>query len=123
MGLVAVETAPSGRAARRHVVLPPGRTEFKGRDGRVDKLADDVVDEHRRGLLHIVGSGVEQGVEGEGWAAVEIVAATTPKATRSTPVSGVALALKGLTRMDTGAGSSSAPRKRANRSSPIRARV
>ena len=59
MGLVAVETAPLGQGGTQTRRLAArGRTEVEGRDGRVDKLADDVVDEHRRGLLHIVGSSV-----------------------------------------------------------------
>ena len=47
MGLVAVETAPLGQGGTQTRRLAArGRTEVEGRDGGVDKLADDVVDEH-----------------------------------------------------------------------------
>ena len=55
------------RTQRRRSLAAGSGAQVEVTHGSVYQALDDVVDKHRRGVLHIVGAAMQHGVEGERW--------------------------------------------------------
>lgn len=65
-----------GACGSRLAARSRAEIKYERRDG--DKLSEHLMDKHRRGLLNIVQTRVEDGIEGEIGAFCEVIARVTP---------------------------------------------